>query len=98
MVYSFRIEEVRSLGHWAISFLRTPTLQRNGSDMACRSQRNVWLSKLGGLSLDVLEDKIFVFECLIEDEHEITNHNLFEIPITQNFVKEWFRRDEIARI
>ena len=67
--------------------------------MACRSQRNVWLSKLGGLSLDVLEDKIFVFECLIEDEqHEITNHNLFEIPIIQNFVKEWFRRDEIARI
>ena len=98
MVESFRIEEVRNLGHWAMSFLRTPTLQKNGSDMAWRSQR-IWLSKLGGLSLDVWDDKSL---CLIVwlkmIKMKLQNHNLSEVPVTQNFVKEWFRRDEIARI
>ena len=98
MVESFRIEEVRNLGHWAMSSLRTPTLQRNGSDMAWRSQR-ISISKWGGLSLDVLDDKSL---CLIVwlkmIKMNLQNHNLSEVPVTQNFVKEWFRRDEIARI
>ena len=84
---------------WAMSFLRTPTLQRNGSDMAWRSQRNVWLRKLGGLSLDVLEDNsLCSIVWLKMIKMKLQNHNLSEVPVTQNFVKEWFRRDEIARI
>ena len=84
---------------WAMSFLRTPTLQRNGSDMASRSQRNVYLSKLGGLSLDVLEEESLCLSVWLKMiKMKLQNHNLSEVPFTQNFVKEWFRRDEIARI
>ena len=99
-VYSFRTVEGRCLGHF---FSEDPSTPQKWLWHGVTLSAQRLIKKVRWTDFGCFGRQIFVFECLIEDDQDdfemrSQNHNLSEVPVTQKLVKEWFRRDEIARI